>query len=110
MNFHIKMTDTSSHLDLAADAFGLNKLPKAVRDALLEEIDAVIFRSVLFRVITKLDEKEKDELHEILEETGDDFEKPFEFLKMKTENFDEIVGEEIEKIKEESLSLTQQFA
>ena len=95
---------------MVAEAFGLGQLPKAVREALIEELDVMIFRSVLFRVMTNLSEEDKDELHEILENAGDDFEKPYAFLKIKTKNFDEIVREEVRKVKKETLALKQQFA
>lgn len=104
------MNTNISHLDMVAEAFGLNKLPKAVRDALIEEIDAMVFRSVLFRVMANLDDDDKDELHDVLEQAGDDFEKPYSFLKEKVGNFDEIVKDELAKVRDESLSLTQQFA
>ena len=103
------MSANYSHLDRVAEAFGLGQLPKAVRDALIEEIDVMIFRSVLFRVMTNLSEEDKNELHEILENAGDDFEKPYNFLKTKTNNFDEIMREEVRKMKSETLALTQQF-
>jgi len=103
-------TDNKSHLDILGEVFGLSRLPKAVRDSLLEEIDAIVFRSVLFRVMIDLSDEDKDELHYILESAGDDFEKPFNFLKEKVENLDEIIDEELQKIKEESLDLSQQFA
>ena len=102
--------DNKSHLDILAEVFGLSRLPKAVRDSLLEEIDAIVFRSVLFRVMIDLSDEDKDELHDILESAGDDFEKPFNFLKEKVENLDEIIDEELQKIKRESLDLVQQFA
>lgn len=109
-HFQTNMTETSLHLNMLSEAFGLNTLPKSIRDALLEEIDTTVFRSVLFRVMVDLNEADKDELHVILEETGDDFEKPYKFLRGKTQNFNEIVADELAKIKEESLALTQQFA
>ena len=104
------MSDKYSHLDMVAEAFGLGQLPKAVRDALIEEIDVMVFRSVLFRVMASLSDEDKDELHEILENAGDDFEKPYSFLKTKTKNFDEIVREEVKKVKKETLELKEQFA
>ena len=104
------MPNNPAHLDIIAEAFGLSKLPKAVSDSLLEEIDALVFRSVLFRIMIEMDESDKDELNDVLEMAGDDFDKPFSFLKRKTENFDQIVREEVDKIRTESLSLTESFA
>ena len=104
------MPNNSTHLDMIADTFGLSILPKSVRDSLLEEIDEMMFRSVLFRVMVDMDEEDKNELHDVLENAGDDFEKPYIFLKEKVKNLDELLKEELEKIKEESLGLTQQFA
>ncbi|MEI6480391.1 MAG: hypothetical protein WCO12_02605 [bacterium] len=104
------MTTNSSHLDMLAEAFGLSRLPKSVRDALLEEIDVIVFRSVLFRVMVNLDEDDKEELHDILEHAGDDFEKPYTFLNSKVKDFEKIVKDELLKVKNESLELVQQFA
>ena len=104
------MPNISSHLDIITEAFGLSGLPKSISDSLLEEIDALVFRSVLFRIMIDMDEDDKNELNDVLETAGDDFQKPFSFLKEKVKNFDEIVEEEVMRIKDESLSLTQQFA
>ena len=104
------MPNNSSHLDLIAEAFGLARLPKAVRDSLLEEIDAMVFRSVLFKIMIDFDAEDKNELHDVLESAGDDFSKPYAFLKEKVKNFDDLIKEEVEKVKKESLSLTQSFA
>ena len=104
------MPNNSSHLDLIADAFGLSRLPKAVRDSLIEEIDEMVFRSVLFKVMVEMDDDDKVELGDVLDSAGEDFSKPYDFLKKKVKNFDELIQEEVEKIREESLSLTQSFA
>jgi UDP-glucose 6-dehydrogenase len=104
------MPNNSSHLDLIADAFGLSCLPKAVRDSLIEEIDEMVFRSVLFRVMIEMNNDDKEELHDVLDSAGDDFEKPYAFLKDKVKNLDELIKEELEKVKEESLMMTQSFA
>lgn len=107
---NMKMPNNSSHLDLIAQAFGLSHLPKAVRDSLLEEIDEMVFRSVLFRAMIDMDDEDKEELSDVLDGAGDDFAKPQAFLKEKVKNFDELIKEELEKLKSESLSLTQSFA
>lgn len=101
--------NNSTYLDSVIDAFGLSSLPEAVRNSLIEEIDVIIFRSVLFRVLNDLDETDKDELHDILENAGDNFEKPFSFLKTKVKNLDKIIKEEIEKTRTESVNLMEQF-
>lgn len=100
---------TKQYLASLAEALGLAKAPQAIRDSLVEEIDTVVFRSVLFRVFTDLDEDDKDELHDILEKTGDDFEKPFAFLAKKIPHLPKIVEEEVEKVKSESEELLEQF-
>lgn len=104
------MPNNKNHLDIISEAFGLSNLPKAVRDSLLEEIDMLVFRSVLFRIMVNLDEEDKDELNDVLENAGEDFEKPFAFLQNKIKDFDTIVSEEVDRIKNESLSFTQSFA
>lgn len=104
------MPNNKNHLDIISEAFGLSKLPKAAQDSLLEEIDMLVFRSVLFRIMVNLDEEDKDELNDVLENAGEDFEKPFGFLQNKIKNFDKIVYEEVERIKNESGYLVQSFA
>jgi len=104
------MSNNPAHLDMIVDAFGLSRLPKAISASLLEEIDALVFRSVLFRIMVNMDEDDKNELNDVLDRAGDDFDKPFSFLNERVKNFDEIVKEEVEKIKNESLSMTQNFA
>jgi hypothetical protein len=103
------MPNNSSHLDVISDAFGLSKLPEAIRNSLLEEIDALVFRSVLFRIMIDMDEDDKNELDDVLDKASDDFDKPFMFLKQKVKDFDQIVLEEVDKIKSENLSLTESF-
>lgn len=107
---NMNMLNNSSHSDLIAEAFGLSGLSKAVRDSLLEEIDEMVFRSVLFRIMVDMNDDDKEELGDVLEGAGDDFEKPYSFLKKKVKNFDSLMKEEMKKIRDESLELTQQFA
>jgi len=104
------MTSNSSHLDLIAKSFGLSGLPKAVRDSLLEEINQMVFRSVLFRIMISMDDEDKNELSDVLDNAGDDFAKPYAFLKEKVDNFDGLIEEEVEKIRKESAGLTKSFA
>lgn len=99
----------SSRINVVVDAFGLSSLPEAVRNSLIEELDVIIFRSVLFRVLNELDETDKDDLHDVLENAGDDFDKPFAFLKTKVKSLDKIIKEEINKTREESVHLMEQF-
>ena len=99
-----------SHTDLIVEAFGLSQLPQAVQNSLLEEIDALVFRSVLFRAMVNMDEEDKDHLNDVLANAGDDFQKPFMFLKEKVKDFDQIMKEEVNKIRNESLLSTQSFA
>jgi hypothetical protein len=104
------MSNNQSHSDIISDVFGLSNLPKAVRDSLLEEIDELVFRAVLFKIMIYMNEDDKNELFDILESAGDNFDKPYAFLKSKVGNFDGLVKEEMMRIREESLPLTKSYA
>ena len=104
------MTTNIAYMNKLAEVFGLQKMPESVRNALLEEIDVLVFRAVLFRVLSVLDDGDKDELHNILENAGDDFEKPYSFLKSKVKNLDEIIKEELNTVKQERLNIVGNFA
>jgi hypothetical protein len=57
-----------------------------------------------------MDDDDKEQLSDVLENAGDDFEKPYSFLKNKVKDFDTLMKEEMQKIREESLELTHSFA
>ena len=84
---------------------GLDQLPKKEQEETLLSIGRIIFQSVLIRVMEELSDNDKDEFEKILAEKPNSEEAILGFLKSKIANLDTIVGEEIVKLKQESIGL-----
>ncbi|MEK7452947.1 MAG: hypothetical protein AAB614_01810 [Patescibacteria group bacterium] len=88
---------------------GIDNLPEKEKEEMLLRIGKIIFQDVMFRVVEILSEKDQDEMSKLFDETAGDDEgdKVLDFLRSKIDNFDDIVGEEIVKFKEESVDIMQ---
>ena len=82
---------------------GLDRLPQAQVEEILLRVGKIIFQSVMIRVLEELDDSAKDELDVLLSQKPDNQEAVLQFLRSKLPNLDDIVNEEIQKFKEESV-------
>lgn len=82
---------------------GIENLPGKEQEEMLLSMGRIIFQSILIRTMEELDEKGKDEFEKILTEKPNDEEAILGFLQKKIPNLNEIVNDEVEKFKKESV-------
>lgn len=82
---------------------GLESLPEEQKISLLENMATLVQKRVMLRIMEILSEAEKDQFEKFLEEKGEDAPEIAEFLREKIPNLDEVVKEEIIKLKKEVL-------
>jgi ElaB/YqjD/DUF883 family membrane-anchored ribosome-binding protein len=85
------------------EELGLESLPEERKIAIVQMMTDLVQKRVMLRIMEVLSETEKDEFEKILKEKGEDAPEASEFLKEKIQNLDEIVREEVIKVKEEAL-------
>ncbi len=104
------MTAYLNYLENLAVKLGLQTLPNAERNALLEDLDMMVFRSVLFRAISALNKQDREDLHLLLDGTDDgSLRLPYEFLRKRVKNFDQIVQEEVKKTEKDVARVMKYF-
>jgi hypothetical protein len=84
---------------------GLDNLPEDKQVEILEKIGQIIFQSVLIRVLTVMNEEDKDEFDKLLSEKANDSDAVLQFLQAKVPELDEIVKDEVVKFKQETLEI-----
>ena len=89
-------------------ALGIGSLPPEKQEEILESFGNIIFQAVLIRLMTELDEAGKDEFVKLLENSNGEDDAVLNFLKEKLPNLDEIVAQEVAKIKGESVDFLNQ--
>lgn len=85
------------------EELGLESLPEERKIAIVQMMTDLVQKRVMLRIMEILSEAEKDEFEKLLKEKGEGAPEAAEFLKEKIPNLDEIVKEEIIKVKEEAL-------
>jgi len=85
------------------EELGLESLPEERKIAIVQMMTDLVQKRVMLRIMEILSEAEKDEFEKLLKEKGESAPEVAEFLKEKIPNLDEIVKEEIIKVKEEAL-------
>jgi ElaB/YqjD/DUF883 family membrane-anchored ribosome-binding protein len=83
------------------EELGLETLPEEQKITLLEQMTTLVQKRVMLRIMEVLTEVEKDEFEKLLEEKGEDAIEIANFLREKIPNLDELVKEEIVKLKKE---------
>ncbi len=87
---------------------GINNLDEEVREKTLLRVGKVIYQAVIMRVVELLDDEAQTKFSELLDEIGSNEKRQdeiLEFLQKEIPNLDEIVKEEITKIKEKTVSV-----
>lgn len=82
---------------------GLESLPEAEKHAMLEKMTALIQKRLMLRVMDALSEEDAQKMAR-LEQNPQEI---FAFIAEKVPNFEEIVKEEVIKLKEEMLKATE---
>ncbi len=81
---------------------GIDALPQEQQEEALLRIGNIIFQGVLARVLELMSDGDKSELEKLLMEKSGSPEAILDFLRLKVDNLDAIVGEEVAKFKQES--------
>lgn len=80
--------------------FGLDGLPAADQQAMIEKFSDVVMQAVLVRSLAALDGKQKDAFDVALAKDPDNFDIMLDFFMTNVPNFDSIVQEEVARIRE----------
>lgn len=83
---------------------GINLLPVEKQKEVMERLGAIVYQEVMLRVLDILNEEDKDEFEKLIEKNPDP-ENVFSWLAVKIPNIDEIVGEESDKLRKESVEI-----
>lgn len=84
------------------EALGLEALPDEQKIKMVEMMSTVVQKRLMLRIMDQLSETDKDEFEKILGGKDADL-AAAEFIKNKVPNFDEMVQEEVIKIKQEMI-------
>ncbi len=84
------------------EALGLESLPDEQKIKMVEMMSTIVQKRLMLRVMEQLSEPEKDAFEKVLGGKDADL-AAAEFIKNKVPNFDEMVQEEIIKIKQEMI-------
>lgn len=87
---------------------GIVNLDEETREKTLLRVGKIIYQAVIMRAVELLDDDAQTKFSELLDEIGSDEKRQdeiLEFLQKEIPNLDEIVKEEIIKIKEETVSV-----
>jgi len=87
---------------------GIVNLDEETREKTLLRVGKIIYQAVIMRAVELLNDDARTRFSELLDEIGSDEKRQdeiLEFLQKEIPNLDEIVKEEITKIKEETVSV-----
>jgi len=87
---------------------GINTLPVEKQKEAMERLGAIVYQEVMLRALDILTEEDKDEFEKLIEKDPNP-EIMFDFLLGKIPNFEEIVKEEAEKLREESVEIISEI-
>jgi hypothetical protein len=79
--------------------FGLENMSSADQDSMIEKIGNLLFESVVERSVDMMDDRVVSDFEKELDTAGGDYSKVVSFLKEKTPGFDEIVSQELTRLK-----------
>lgn len=82
---------------------GISALPQEQQEEALARIGNIIFQGVLARVLELMPENDKNEFEKLLAEKNSGQETILNFLRLKVDNLDALVIEEVGKFKQESV-------
>ncbi len=89
-----------------ADALNLADLPEEEQEAILMDINDVVFKGALVRLIDRMDEKTQKEFTKLLEAdaSGEEVEA---FIKANVPEADDIVADTVKEIQDDILAVTE---
>ena len=90
------------------DELGISTLPEAKQTEILEKIGQLIFQGIMIQVVEGLSEDDQDDFSDILDEIQENpkgGEKMMTFLQERVPKLDEIVKDEVDRFRKDSLDL-----
>lgn len=82
-----------------AEDFGLGNMDSREQERMIEKIGNLLFESVVERAVDMMDEPTMNDFDRTIQNAGSDYQKVISFLKERVEGFDEIVAEEMSRLK-----------
>jgi hypothetical protein len=79
--------------------FGLGSLDSREQERMIEKIGNLLFESVVERSVDLMDEETMNGFDDAIAEAGNDYQKIISFLKTRVPGFDQIVSEEMSRLK-----------
>jgi len=88
-----------------AKDFGLDSMDSREQEEMVEKIGNLLFESVVERAINVMDEEMMGKFENIVSEAGSDYQKVISFLKSSVPGFNQIVSEELNRLKRATSSI-----
>lgn len=82
-----------------AEDFGLGDMGSEEREKMIEKIGNLLFESVVERSIDVMDDNTVNDFENTIAEAGNNYQMVISFLKSKVPGFEEIVSEEMSRLK-----------
>ncbi|MEK7200520.1 MAG: DUF5663 domain-containing protein [Patescibacteria group bacterium] len=79
--------------------FGLGNMDSREQEKMIEKIGNMLFESVVERAVDVMDEEMMNDFDEVVGTAGSDYQKVISFLKSRVPGFNEIVSEELSRLK-----------
>lgn len=79
--------------------FGLASMDSREQERMIEKIGNMLFESVVERSVDEMDEQTMNDFDKVVEEAGSDYNKVISFMKERVTGFDEIVSDELSRLK-----------
>lgn len=82
-----------------AKDFGLDAMDAKEQERMIEKIGNLLFESVVERAIDVMDDGAMNDFEDVVGRAGDDYNQVISFLKSRVIGFNEIVSEELNRLK-----------
>jgi hypothetical protein len=99
------MTTNDTALTSLLDSLDLNELPPEEQEALLLELNSIVFRGSMVRLIERMDEGTRDEFANLVD-SGADEEAIEAFLRSRVPDADRAVAETVQELSDDILAVT----
>lgn len=96
--------DEDFNKKIATD-FGLNGMGKEDQEKMIEKIGTLLFESVIERSVDLMDNNMMSEFEDTVTNAGSDYGQVISFLKLKVPGFQNIVSEEMSRLKRATSSI-----
>ena len=82
-----------------AEDFGLSQMDAEEQEKYIEKIGNMLFESVIERSLAIMDDSATTDFEALIAEVGSDYQKVISFLQTRVPNFQEIVSDELSRLK-----------